>query len=149
VTNDPCRKCSYSPTLPVLATYSMRLELSAVSQNRLKGRTSDATQRIYSGLRNKFLKLMTPQAEAIPQATDKRRVTFTRVYGKRKKAYDSDNFTAGMKGARDGLTKLGLIKNDNAQWLEAHYQQVPGDDDCVIITIEDIQWNPPKKSQHG
>lgn len=138
--NDPCGRCSYSPSAKVLATYTINLPISAVSQNRLSGRTSAVTRRMYSALRNKFERLITPLAVGIPAAKTKRRVTFTRVYKKGKRPYDGDNLIAGFKGARDVLTRLGLLVDDTAKFLEAHYAQRLGPDDGVEIAIEDIDW---------
>jgi len=140
MSNDPCIRCSYSPSLKVTGRWVIQLPISAVSQNRLSGRTSSVTRRMYSALRNKFEKLIEPVTSHIPRAEAKRRVTFTRVYAKGKRAYDDDNLTAGFKGARDVLTRLGLLLDDKAAFLEAHYSQRPGPADGVEIVIEDVDW---------
>jgi Holliday junction resolvase RusA-like endonuclease len=138
--NTPCGKCRYDPTLRVINTYTVKLPISAVSQNRLSGRTAATTRRMYSALRNRFEKLMVPLVGSIPSARGKRRVTFTRVYKKGKRPYDDDNLTAGFKGARDVLTRLGLLVDDTAKFLEAHYSQRPGEEDGVEVVLEDLEW---------
>lgn len=56
-----------------------------------------------------------------PKAQAKRRVSFIRFSAGE---LDDDNLRGGFKPVRDALKTIGLIRDDNARWLEAHYAQV-------------------------
>ncbi len=135
--NDPCIKCSYSPSLTVTRKWRIDIDVSAISQNKLKGRYSSAASWRYYSKKKEFMAALVSVTARVPKADSKRRVTFTRVYDGRE--FDPDNLVSGFKGCRDVLTELGLIVDDNRKWLEAHYSQEKGDRDRVYFLIEEIQ----------
>lgn len=139
--NIPCTYCEWDPTLKVTARWAAVLNTPAVSQNQLKGNGRGRSGWVYRKVRDHFFELLKANSRAIPKATECRRVFFTREYSKRCRPYDRDNLVAGFKPVRDALTMLGLIKDDNAQWLQAHYTQQPGDKNRVLIVIETVVWN--------
>lgn len=141
--------CEYDPTLKVLGSWKLCLDIEAVSLNKLKGKTSAVTARMYSARRNKFERLITPLIGHIPIATARRRVTFTRIYKVFKKQtrterskfrFDNDNISYGFKGARDVLTRHNLLIDDNDKYAQVFYLQRPGPEDAVEILIEDVAW---------
>ncbi len=139
--NIPCAQCNYDPTLPVLASWEVHLDLPAVSQNKLKSNTRGRSGWAYRRYKGEFSEEMLARCTEVPQASEKRRVTFTRHYDKAARRFDHDNLIAGMKPLRDVLTELGIIVNDSDKWLEAHYSQLRAPESGIIILIEDILWN--------
>lgn len=134
--NIPCEMCDYNPTLPI--EYSVAVvTLPSLSGNRLFG-LKRGQGWAYTAARNKIQTLL--EKESVIRATKKRRVIFTRVYGKGKRAFDNDNLITGFKPFRDVLTRIGWIVDDTPKWLEAHYNQHKGDEDMTIILIQDVTW---------
>lgn len=138
MSNTPCKQCSYDPTLQITGSWLLEIPAPAVSANELKGNGKGRSGWKYRQIRDQFYEMVRARCKHIPVATEKRRVFFCRHYTGR--AYDRDNLVAGMKPLRDCLTTLNLIKDDNNKWLEAHYSQLPADDNYVTIVVEDILW---------
>jgi hypothetical protein len=128
----------YDPTLKITGSWLLQLPLAAVSANELKGNGKGRSGWKYRLIRDQFYESIRANCKHIPEATERRRVFFCRHYTGR--PYDRDNLAAGMKPVRDCLTLLKLIKNDNDKWLEAHYSQLPADDNFVSIVIEELIW---------
>lgn len=79
-------------------------------------------------------------ARHIPRAAIKRRVTLTRIWGKRQRAFDRGNLIGGLKPVLDGLRDVGLIVDDSAKWCEDHYsQRGPEAQSGIGITIEELE----------
>lgn len=135
-----CNMCGYDPSLDVPRQWAFRLDTPAVSQNQLKGNGKGRSGWLYRKIRDKFLAMLTRHTLAIPKATQKRRVFFTRTYTGRAKPFDRDNLIAGMKPLRDCLTELGIIVDDSDKWLEAHYQQELGHTNTIGICVQDVTW---------
>lgn len=141
--NIPCGACSYDPTLPITGSWILELPVVAVSANYLKGNVIGRAHWNYKRIRGGYMEALLAQCRNIPEATEKRRVFFIRNMAGKTRPYDTDNLSGGMKPLRDCLTKLKLIKNDNASWLEAHYFQRRAEVNSVTINIETCIWRTP------
>jgi Holliday junction resolvase RusA-like endonuclease len=76
-------------------------------------------------------------AYAVPQATGKRRVSVTVIFGPGRRRYDED---AVMKSTLDALKLCGAIKNDSPAWCEwDRPQHLKGPADKTFITIQDVE----------
>ncbi len=73
----------------------------------------------------------------IPKATAKRRVTLIRRYTGKQRAFDYGNLVAGFKPVLDAMVTQTLLKNDNPDLLEDHYQQLRWTASGTIILIEE------------
>lgn len=88
------------------------------------------------GKRNVFalLEAMNAVPDARRACSVKRRVTVTRIVpSTRRFIRDEDNLRFSVKPVNDALKRLGLIKDDNAKWLEQPMPvQVVGPVETVI-----------------
>jgi hypothetical protein len=97
------------------------------------------------------------RVHGIPAATAPRRVTITRLWGKRQRLWDDDNLSGGAKLVRDamrashaykrkGATRwvvgAGLIVDDSARWVTVDYVQVRAPDGVAATRI-DVSDAPP------
>jgi Holliday junction resolvase RusA-like endonuclease len=75
------------------------------------------------------------------QAAKKRRLWVTRLWGKHKSAYDTDNLLWGFKPLIDEIKVQGWIKEDSPKWVERIYKQEKSPDgvDRIIIRIEELE----------
>lgn len=136
-----CPQCGFSASR-VTARWSMTLPVSVPSQNEASstGQRWDARRKRYRAFSAALHVLL--QAEArrlgIPQATARRLVTFTRLYGKGKRAYDYGNCVGGLKSALDQLVKLGLLVDDSPKWVDDCYLQESAERDGLRIEIGEL-----------
>jgi len=147
MSNIPCGKCKYDPTLAILGSWMLELPMEAKSKNDLKDNSRFGHGgRKYRAFRDKCERLMLPLVRSIPTCgdTEKRRVFFTRLYCGRSRDYDDDNLIAGFKPVRDCLKTLNMIHDDSPRWLEAHYDQKKAEYAGMVITIESVAWNEPE-----
>jgi hypothetical protein len=59
----------------------------------------------------------------IPDATGKRRITWTRILGKGQRTFDESNFVQGLKPIADSASAVGLILDDKPKCYEGRYPQ--------------------------
>lgn len=122
-----CLKCGHDPEAHVSASWTFEIDREVESGNLHRfnvggsrfgyGRNRDAWQSEFHNVR---------VLRSIPKATALRRVTLTRFYGKRKRAFDRDNLATGCKPVVDAMVRAGLLIGDNAVSAEIHYQQQRG-----------------------
>lgn len=139
--NAPCKFCDYDPTLRITGSWLIELPTAAVSANQLQGNGKGRSGWRYRRIRDQFYEHIRARCIHIPTATEKRRAFFTRNYAGRSRPFDRDNLIAGFKPLRDCLTELGLLVDDNATWLEAHYAQKASDVNSISIVIETLLWS--------
>lgn len=130
-----CPYCGDDPSTPVLARYSFTLQLQWPNpQNSGSGggrlHNSGGARWAYKLVREKFEKAIVLAAPrgALPgrygqEAGRQCRVTLTRLWGPRKRAWDRDNLVAGAKPIVDALVLTGALVDDSAKYARIHYQQ--------------------------
>ena len=132
----PCLACGFDPSAIVLSSWSLSIPRALASLNlRIHNgkqgwryrEDRDAWLRDFITLR--ILKAITPP-------TTKRRVTLTRVFGGRQQLYDKAN--VDTKAAVDAMVRAGLLKDDNADWLELHVKQERGTERGTRVLIEEL-----------
>ena len=69
----------------------------------------------------------------IPKAKGKMKVL---IISHRARMLDKDNFIGGTKTLTDALKRLGLIVDDNPEYLEADYRQVKAHSDFAHTSIQ-------------
>lgn len=133
-----CPMCEYDPVAPIGETWLLEADSYCPTQNSLKGNTKAGYD--YRRWRRVWEDTFGDQLRALPRSIVRRRVTITRFYGKGRRAYDRGNFIGGCKPLIDTLVNMGALYNDNAVFLEDHYQQVKSPDgvDRIRLLIEDL-----------
>lgn len=158
-----CIKCGYDPDAEIVQTFSFLVSRDPPSLNQRLFNTGPRAH-LYRKERDlwcwefraKRLALKIPAAipitareagrwtaffgtEVVARATNKRRVTLTRIYGGRQKERDRDNLIGGMKACVDALVLEGLIGGDDPHSAELHYEEraaAPDQATGLFITIE-------------
>lgn len=138
--NDPCGACGFSPTVKVKPVADLWLPTDAVSSNWLKGNAKGASGWRYRGFRDRVLRQLEDAlaTSPVPTAKCKRRVKFTRWMRPTERAYDDDNLRHGFKPVRDCLRTTGVIRDDNARWLEAVYAQLMEEHGGISLEVSDF-----------
>lgn len=142
--NDPCGACGYSPSKEVTAVHSIGFASPVKSGNQIgsSGRGNKGWQ--YRNERKRYARIVGALAlakdEVIPAATGKRRLWITRYWGKRKRAFDTDNLAWGLKPLVDELVHQGWLLDDTPAKVERVYKQMKSEDqiDWISIKFEDI-----------
>lgn len=124
-----CPYCGEDPRTPVLERYSFTLELAWPNpQNSGSGggrlHNSGGARWGYKKVRDDFVReiLLTSPPEPM-RGRQLRRVTLTRFWGPRKRAWDKDNLVAGAKPIVDALVLTGAMVDDSERYARIHYQQ--------------------------
>lgn len=132
-----CPACGFDTDARPTRTWTIVLELVFPSLNQLKGNTKVGYA--YRRWRREFEGALANHG--LPTATCPRRVTVTRWYGKRKRAYDTANLSGGSKPLMDTLVNYGILYDDSPTWLEVHFHQRPSPDgvDRIELLIEEFQ----------
>jgi len=135
-----CEACGFQPELPVKLVADIVVDCSYPSQNQLGANSRGKMGWHYRRLRQEFAALLhSALAEsAVPKATGKRRLWLRRVFRPGKRPYDIANLVGGGKAVVDVLVSRGLLIDDSPKWLEAYYQQAPGDADRIHLRFFDI-----------
>lgn len=133
-----CLGCGYDGELKVTERYIFVLKKAAISTNKLKSNGRGSSP--YRGHRAAWERLLRPYTH-LPKAKGKRRVFFTRFWGKRKRAYDYGNLVGGFKPLLDMLVKHDFLVDDSPRWCYDYYRQFksPDETDYVIVVIERIE----------
>lgn len=64
---------------------------------------------------------------AIPDATEKRSILWTRILGPGQRVYDDSNFVSGLKPIEDQAVACGLLIDDKNKWYERLTDQTSED----------------------
>lgn len=133
-----CEACDYDPTICVENTYTILIERSAQSLNSVG--INHKSNRGYRGARNRWKRELKRYEGKVPKAEKKRRIYFTRYWGKGKRAYDYGNLVGGFKPLLDEIVRAGLLLDDSPKQCEEYYKQFksPTKKDYVIVVIEDV-----------
>lgn len=75
-----------------------------------------------------------PKQEKKPDGLVK--VTITRIYGRKKRAYDRINFASGCKPILDMLKRQNYIHDDSPKWIDDQYEQRKGLVEGTVIKLE-------------
>ena len=122
-----CEKCGHDPGAKVTASWDFHIDREVKSGNAHiynvgasrwrygKDRTAWEWE-----MRNARL------LKKIPVATARRRLTLTRLFDGRQRAFDVDNLATGFKSCVDALVREKLLLGDDPRKAEIHYQQRPG-----------------------
>jgi hypothetical protein len=137
---EACAACGYQADLPVRLVGSIDLPLSWPSQNQLGANSRGFSGHRYRKARQEFASSLHQalSVSALPVGSVRRRAWMRRVYRPGKRAYDVANLIGGGKAIVDVLVSRGLIKDDSPKWFEGIYQQSPGPEDLICITLYDI-----------
>ena len=134
-----CAMCGYDATARVLRSWTLRppFEVESLNAHRVNaghGRWA------YAKVRKAWLQALIVEARATscPEATGMRRVTITRVYSGRQRAYDGDNLRGGCKPLVDAMVLAGLLVDDDAANAQVHYAQERGEQSSTRILVEEL-----------
>lgn len=130
--------CRYDADAIVVATWTHRVESYCPTFNSIGLNTKNNHK--YRGWRRAWEQHFGAWLQTLPPALKYRRVTLTRYYGLKKRAFDSQNFAGGCKPLLDTLTNFGAIYDDSDMWCEAHHLQVKSPDgkDYVEVRLEEF-----------
>ncbi len=130
--------CRFDPGAAVTQTWSFSVDSYVPTLNSIG--TNHKNNFKYRGWRTAWEKHLGAWLQTLPPATQYRRVTITRHYGTKKRAFDSANFAGGCKPLLDTLTNFGALYDDSDLWCEAHYLQLKSPDgtDRVEVKIEEL-----------
>lgn len=135
----PCPKCGHDPDALVTESWAFHVPRQVRSGNAHVHNVGTA-RFTYKRERDGWLSDVRTLARihGVTAATGLRRVTLTRVYGKRCRAYDRDNLGTGLKPAVDALVLAGLLLGDSAKHAEIHYAQERGSVNGLRVLIEEL-----------
>ena len=134
-----CPACGYDHSLRVVRSWTIDLDIPAVSLNEIGSNSRGRSGYRYRRHRDKLEEAL--RLYDIPETRSVRRVWFWRYYRPGKRDFDKMNLAGGFKPLQDLLQKRGWIRNDSPRWLIAYYKQaldITGGDRTVII-IEDVE----------
>lgn len=117
------------------------MNISAVSQNQLGGYGRGRSGWKYRSTKRAYDRAveLALRGNRISVATTFRRLLVTRIYKRRKRAFDEGNLVGGFKPLIDALTGRGLVVDDSPRFVKIWYEQRPSTDgdDHVEVTIEE------------
>ena len=131
--------CRFDPGATVTASWTLRVPSYCPTFNSIGKNTKNNFR--YRGWRKVWEKEFGPWLQTIPPAMKYRRVTITRYYAGRNRAYDHQNFAGGCKPLLDVIVTFGGLYDDRDLWCEAHYVQIKaGSDgvDVIEVKIEEL-----------
>lgn len=134
-----CPACGYDDSLCIQNTYTIVIPRAAQSLNQVG--TNHRNNHKYRGARRSWAYyLQRHGALDIPPAEGKRRIFFTRHYGKRKRPFDYGNLVGGFKPLLDMIVDCDLLIDDKPKYCAEYYSQQRSDngEDYITIRIEDI-----------
>lgn len=136
-----CIACGFDDSLKVVGQWKFILEMSAYSGNQIGGNEKGRKGWKYRNAKAAYRKLVEPAISDIPEATRKRRIWVTRMYGKRKRPYDDDNLYWGLKPLIDIMTKAGVFVDDDPKGIERIYSQLPSTTgkDYIDVQIDELE----------
>jgi len=107
------------------------------SQNTLGGNLKGDAGFRYRRAKARLRKALEHAADpTVTTADDRRRVVFTRFYGRRRRPYDYANLVGGGKPLVDLLVESGYLVNDTESLFEGIYHQKRSPDGTDSIRIE-------------
>lgn len=140
-----CAACGYDASAVVAKSWSLFVELDAKSANaRLTN--SGATRWSYAADRNAWIRrLQIATADLgeftggrLRSATGFRRLTLTRHYYGKQRAFDPDNAVAGAKSCLDAAVRCGLLVDDSAKHAQVIYKQMRTTPTGVTFLVEEL-----------
>ena len=135
---DVCTLCQGHPNAVVLHRWQATIPIEPPSQNCLHNK--GGRRWAYRKLRDQYTESVHTYLSA-PKATRMRRVRITRLWGKKKRAYDHGNLIGGCKPLLDALVIAGLLVDDSPKYVEAYYYQEksPNDKGGVRVVLEELE----------
>ncbi len=147
MSDEECPACGFDMSIVVVGSWSATLLKSSPSGNSIgssgKGRNGwkyRQERKDCATVRFRWAPASVLKGEPT-QATRKRRLWVTRLWGKHKSAYDTDNLLWGFKPLIDEIKVQGWIREDSPRWVERIYKQEKSPDgvDRIIIRIEELE----------
>jgi len=134
-----CKACGYDELLVVQSTCILFLDQSAQSLNAVG--VNSKNNRGYRGARNRWKRLLCKYATLVQPAKKYRRIFFTRLWGKGKRAYDYGNLVGGFKPLLDEIVRAGYLIDDSPRYCSEYYSQYKSTTgkDYVEVVIEDVK----------
>ena len=123
-----CAKCGYDAEAPVESVFAAFVQRDVRSMNEHRV-NAGAARWDYKRERDAWtghLRLVFDRVLREPVGQTLRRVTITREWGPRRRAFDRDNLVGGCKVVVDAMVRAGLLVGDEAVWAEIHYEQRRG-----------------------
>lgn len=119
-----CQACGFDPQAAVSEAWTFLVTRAAVSQNKL-GSNRGGNRWTYAQLRADYewSVLANVRKHGIPPATKRRRISLTRLYLPRQRAFDRGNLIGGLKPLLDVCVRQGLLVSDSPEWCLDHYSQ--------------------------
>ena len=135
----PCARCGYDPAAIVTGRWEFEIARHVHSLNAHRGNYG-GTRWAYKHDRDRWqweFKVARINAR-IPTASGKRRVTLTRLYSGRERAFDVDNLAGGMKLVVDAMVREGLLLGDDPARAELHHNQNRAATSGLAVVIEEL-----------
>jgi Holliday junction resolvase RusA-like endonuclease len=137
--NMPCARCGYDSAAIVTGRWEFAIARAVHSLNFHMGNYG-GTRWAYRRDRDDWqweFKVARINAR-IPIAIGKRRVTLTRLYSGRERAFDVDNLAGGMKLVVDAMVREGLMLGDDPARAELHHNQNRAATSGLSVVIEEL-----------
>lgn len=137
-----CPRCGHDPGAIVVGswTFTIPIEVESLNAHRVNA-GAKWQQAAYRKRRDAWQQWMRAGRlnHKIPTATSKRRVTLTRLYNGRQRAFDDDNLSGGCKPIVDAMVSERLVVGDDAAGVELGYLQVKAERVGLVVLIEELK----------
>ena len=140
----PCPACGYDSAQKVTRHWGFCIPIEAKSGNQTgssgRGRSGWQYKKFRKAVAIAVGQVAFSKGTLPTKAKAKRRVWITRLWGKGKRGFDTDNLVWGMKGVFDEFKKLGWIVEDSPKWVDRIYRQEKAPDGvaCIEVRIEEL-----------
>jgi hypothetical protein len=134
-----CLKCGHDPAAVVTASWDFDTDREVHSLNEHRGNYA-GTRWAYKRDRDAWQWVLKIERikQRIPTATERRRVTLTRIYSGRQRAFDLDNLAGGMKLVVDAMVREELLMGDGPKEAEIHYAQERSEKSGLRVLLEEL-----------
>ena len=89
--------------------------------------------------KKKWIKILEPYAKMWGGPSEFVKISYIRVYGKRAKAMDRENFVHCFKWITDAIRDNNMIIDDDPSHVDLNHEQEKGDHFEIVINMERIK----------
>jgi len=135
-----CPKCGFSESAVVSRSWQFDVGREVKSLNASS--TNHGTRRFaYRDERKGWEAdmLTARRVYGVTLAVGLRRVTLTRLYGRRCRPFDQDGLVGGCKKIVDAMVKSGMLSGDSPAQAEVHWAQERSPDYGLRVLIEELE----------
>lgn len=136
-----CDACGFDALAEVKASWGFRIEADIQSANA-HIMNAGVARHAYRRQRDtwQWYLVVAKRLHDVTNATGPRRVTVTRWFSGRQRAFDRDNLIAGCKSLLDALVRSGMLRGDTEADVQVLYKQerAGAEDRGTFICIEEL-----------